>query len=261
MKLHYFNVSVGADPVASPTVTYGGVATAINFLTSDNSYGRVTFEKLDSIRVCRGEYAPYSRVTRDGMPYSWVSTVSDSEWLRERYEYEKRHYGKSYEFVGNVEEMLSDYTHWLFSFHDQFVEVLAAGIWLESAESSLRDQELGEQHPLRRLSESTIQERFESHGIICQVRRNPLSIAQLMDNARYCSQRLLEVAAELDGRAPAHWTLSLRVRSEKAQISLRGSLGQEVERFSSIPTIEMIRPRIDAWLAEVHQRRAKMGKA
>ncbi len=261
MKLHYFNVPIVADAVESPIVTYGGKLTAINFLTREENWGRVTFEKLDSIRVCRGECDPYPRADGTSIAFSWVSTVSESQWLRERYEYEKRHYGKSYEFTGNVDEMLSDYSHWLFSFHDQIVEVLSAGIWFESGETNLGDQEPGEDHPLRNLPESAISERFEAHKIVCQVRRNPLPVDQLMENARYSSQKVLEVGAELDGKASPHWTLSLRVREGKTKVSLRGYFGEELQTFSSIPNFEVIRPRIDAWLAEVHQRRIKMGKA
>jgi hypothetical protein len=129
MKLHYFNVPLEPDTIAAPILKYRQGATTVNFGTSDLGWGRLTFEKLDSIRVCRGEYSPYPRADKDGIDYSWVSTVSDSKWLRERYDYEKRHYGKCYEFKGNVEEMLSDYIHWVFSFHDEYIEALSAGIW------------------------------------------------------------------------------------------------------------------------------------
>jgi hypothetical protein len=261
MKLHYFNVPLVPDTIATPILKYREGATTVNFGTSDLGWGRLTFEKLDSIRVCRGEYSPYPRADKDGIDYSWVSTVSDSKWLRERYDYEKRRYGKCYEFKGNVEEMLSDYIHWVFSFHDEYIEALSAGIWLESAQSNLGDQEPDEQHPLQGLSDTTICERFEAYGIVCQVRRNPLPLSQLMENAKYCSQRLLEIAIDRGKTVGPHWTLLLRVRNETARISLRGYFGEELESYHFVPVLETIRVRIDAELAKIHQRRVGVGKA
>jgi hypothetical protein len=53
---HALEVPLTADSVDSPIVNYGGGLTSINFLTKDERWGRVTFEKLDSIKVSRGEY-------------------------------------------------------------------------------------------------------------------------------------------------------------------------------------------------------------
>lgn len=258
---HGLVVPLVADSVASPIVNYGGGLTSINFLTKDECWGRVTFEKLDSIRVSRGEYAPYPAAPDEEHLFNWVTTVSDSQWLRERYDYEKRHYGTAYEFGGNVEEMLTDFSHYAFSFHDQFVEVLSAGIWFEVADAPLGNSEPGSNHPLKPLPESAITERFQAHGIVCQVRRNPLSTDDLTRNAKYCSQRVLDVATELDGRSSTYWTVSLRVRDGVLKCSLRSYFGKEDQRYDAIPSLADIRPQIDGWLAEVLQRRKKMGKA
>lgn len=250
-----------ADSVDSPSVSYGGGLTCINFPTNDERWGRVTFEKLDSIRVSRGEYEPYRCAPGEEQSFHWVSTVSGSRWLSERYEYEKRHYGSAYNFGGNVGEMLTDFSHYVFSFHDQFVEALSAGIWFESADSPLGTREPDMSHPLKELPESTVSERFEAHGIVCQVRRNPLSVETLKGNAKYCSQTLLAVAAELDGHASTSWTLSLRTSKGSLTCFLRSYFGNAVEHFAAIPSLNDIRPRIDSWLAEVRERRRKMGKA
>jgi len=37
----------------------GKTITGIYFLTKDNEFGRITFDGLDAIKVCRGEYFPY----------------------------------------------------------------------------------------------------------------------------------------------------------------------------------------------------------
>jgi hypothetical protein len=254
-------VPLTADSVDSPIVNYGGGLTVINFLTKDGRWGRVTFEKLDSIKISRGEYEPYPAAPGEEKSFSWVSTASNSQWLTERYEYEKRHYGTAYNFGGNVEEMLTDFSHYIFRFHDQFVEVLCDGIWFESADTPLGNLEPDSNHPLLKLPESTISERFKTHGITCQVRRNPRSIDELKRDAKFCSQTILEIATELDGRSSVNWTLSLRVRDGILKSSLRSYFGKEVQQFDSTPSLTDIRPKIDAWLAEVHERRKKMGKA
>lgn len=81
-----------ADSVASPEVVYGAGMTAIYCSTADGRRCRVTFEKLDSIRVSRGEYNPYADdVVPCAEPYPWVWTVKESPWLRERHAYEAKH--------------------------------------------------------------------------------------------------------------------------------------------------------------------------
>lgn len=193
---HGLKVPLIANSVESPIVSYGGGITCINFITDDDRWGRVTFESLDSIKVSRGEYEPYPPSPGEEQEFYWVTTVSNSIWLRERYEYEKHHYGSSYNFGGNVDEMLTNFSHYVFSFHDQFVEVLCAGIWFESADTMLGTREPVMDHPLRGLAHCPVSERFEAHGITCQIRRNPTSADQLEDSANLCSQTILEVAAD-----------------------------------------------------------------
>jgi len=74
---------------------------------------------------------------------------SSVSWLLERYEYEKTHYGQAYEFNGDVDEMLRDFSHYVFSFHDQFVEALSAGIWVERFDESSDTEKVSATHPLR----------------------------------------------------------------------------------------------------------------
>jgi hypothetical protein len=250
-------VPVIADSVEAPIVTYGDGPTSINFLLDDRRWGRVTFEKLDSIRVSRGEYEPYESSGRR----RWVSTVSHSPWLRERYEYEKRHYGDAYEFGGNVDEMLRDFSHYVFHFHDQFVEVLSAGIWFETADECIGGRQLESSHPLLNLPESSVSHRFEAHGITCQVRRNPRSMDELVRSAAYCSQTLLQFAAELGGTPSVSWTVSLRIRDGKSRAYLKSYFGKVEEEHDCVPGLADVQPRIEAWLQEVQERRRQMGKA
>ena len=252
-------VPVLADSVEGPIVTYGAGPASINFLTQDERWGRVTFEKLDSLRVSRGEYEPYPSDWREGDPVDWVSVVAPSPWLRERYEYEKRHYGQAYEFGGDVDEMLRDFSHYVFSFHDQFVEVLCAGIWFESADECIGNREPGPNHPLLDLPPSDLAS-FEAHGITCQIRRNPRPPDEIVKDAMLCSQKLLQFAADLDGSAHVSWTLALRVRGERVRSYLKSYFGKVEETFEVIATLEDARPRVDEWLRQVREGRKQMGK-
>lgn len=49
---------------------------------------------------------------------------------------------QAYEWTGDVDEMLRDFSHYVFRFHDQFVEALSSGIWFETFEHSIDDAEL-----------------------------------------------------------------------------------------------------------------------
>lgn len=251
-----FPAPITANSVDWPRVSYGGRVTAINFpLDNDEddnpNWGRVTFEKFDSLRVSRGEYMPYETAWKSGDPHSWIWTVSDSPWLLERYTYEKEHYGTSYGFGGDVDEMIRDFSHYVFRFHDQFVEVLCDGIWFETSQLCLDDREPGPDHPSRNLPESTIIDRFTAHGITCHVRKNPRALHDLFADAAYASQKLYQFAAELGGDTRPSWTLSLRVRKGKPTIQLEGFFGKTVQRYESIPDLATLRPHIDSWLAEV----------
>jgi hypothetical protein len=257
---HPLQVPLVADSVDSPVVQYGGALTAVHFTTEDGRWGRITFERLDSIKVSRGEHEPFPYAPDEPDGFDWVTTISNSAWLRERYEYEKEHYGSAYNFCGNVDEILDEFSHYVFSFHDEFVEAIAAGIWFESADAMLAEGVLDSSHPLNGLANVEPVERFEGSGIVCFVRRNPLSLDAIERAAGLCSQVVLEVGAVLDGRSSTSWSVTRRVRNGKGKSFLRGYFGNAVETYDGIPSLSEIRPRIDQWLAEVRERRRQMGK-
>jgi hypothetical protein len=257
---HPLEVPLAANSVDSPIVQYGGALTAVHFTTEDGRWGRITFERLDSIKVSRGEYEPFLPIPNEPDGFHWVKTISNSSWLRERYEYEKVHYGSAYNFGGNVDEMLDEFSHYVFSFHDQFVEVIAAGIWFESADTMLGDRVLDSPHPLSGLANVDPVERFKASGIVCFVRRNPLPLDEIERAASLCSQVVLEVGAELDGRSSTSWSLTRRVRNGIGKTFLRDYFGNPVEAYDRIPSLSEIRPRIEQWLAAVRERRRQMGK-
>jgi hypothetical protein len=203
---------------------------------------------------------PYETSWSPEDPGQWVATVVDSVWLRERYEYEKRHYENAYNFQGDVDEMLRDFKHYVFHFHDEFVEAISAGVWFEAAPERLSDTAPLPPHPLVALDESTVVDRFVGHGISCQVRRNPLTTAQLITNATFCSQKLFQFAAELDGRADVDWTVRIRTRLGKPFAQLCAYFGNVTREYDHIPTLDEVRPHVLAWLEEVSERRREMGK-
>lgn len=258
-------VPITANSVDWPKVTYGE-RTTLNFPLDDSEeenpgWGRVMFEKFDALRICRGEYMPYEIRTTPENPFSWVWTVSNSPWLAERYAYEKKHYGSSYGFGGDVNEMITDFSHYLFRFHDQFVEVLCAGLWFESSPAYLRDRPPADDHPSHNLLPSTTIHRFEAHGITCQIRKNPRPMSTLLADAELGTQKLYQFAAELDGHASVDFTLAARVRHKKLYVSLLGHFGKLVERYNEVPPLSVIRPHIDDFLLEVANRRKELRKS
>ena len=256
-----------ADPVAGPTVIYGeelesgGTLTSIEFLTEDDGWARVTFERLDSIRVSRGEYDPYPRDWKRGDAIHWVSEVIPSPWLLERYEYEKQHYGQAYEFGGDVNEMLRDFSHYVFTFHDQFIEALSAGIWIERFDESSDSEKVSATHPLRDLRRPATPDLIEAYGMVCEVWPNTRPMDQILEDAKLCSQKLFQFALVLDMVQDVNWTLAVRVHHGKVRSSLRPSFGPVHATFDGVATLAHVRPHVESWLQEVMERRKRMGKA
>lgn len=249
-------IPIEADSVLSPQFYYGDPLTAIYFITSDDQYGRITFDKLDSIRVSRGEYFPY-KVDEDS-PYCWVRTVENSTWLEERFHYENKYYGSSYEFNGDVNEMITDFKHYVFIFHDEFIEAIAKGIWFEEDSESLLGKELSNGHPLLPISETEVV-KFEAHGLTCQARINTKDQAKLKQDSVYCSQKLIQFALELEHISIDH-TLSLEYRQNRHISVLKGYFGHKEIEFDHISTLEEVKPYIKSYMKEVAQRRKAMGK-
>lgn len=249
------DVPVEAHRVHDPIVSHGGASpTSISFVTADERWGRVTFESLDSIRVCRGEHHPYPSEREPSGPYRWVSVVEASTWLRERYAYEKTHYGQDYYFTGNVEEMLSDYSHYVFRFHDEYVEVLCDGIWFEVHDTCPRDAELSPDHPLARLQWVEGGETIDVDGTAYQVRRTRQPMARLLEGAELCSQKLLELVPVGAGSKRPFWTVSLRVREGRALSTLRDYFGNSITRYDGVADLGQVLPGMEKWLHEARKR-------
>jgi hypothetical protein len=89
---HAFAFPYPLNTVDSPRLVYGQGPTALHYLDrEDVHHVRLTFEGLDSLRVCRGEYLPYEEAPSE-LGYTGVYLIEGSPWLRERYDYEASHY-------------------------------------------------------------------------------------------------------------------------------------------------------------------------
>lgn len=254
-----FEVPVEADPVDRPKVIYNPPSTAIYFTNDNEEFARVTFEKLDSIRVCRGEFPPYEDNWEENAPYCWVSKVVNSSWLISRHAYESEHYKNAYEFGGDADEMLTDYHHYLFSFHDEYVEVLASGVWFEVSKEPFEDNELQEGHPFLPLAKENSTS-FKAHGITCEVRRSTVPESTLIERANLCSQPLFEFAPELDGAASTGIYLHLRNKNGKLYSILSKNFGGKIAEFDGFATLDDVKSQIVKWLSEISDRRREMGK-
>lgn len=137
---------------------------------------RITFDTLDSISNCMGEKMPY-----ESEDYHWLGEIKNSSWLGERHEYEYKHYKYS----------LKDFTHYIFHFHDNFIEAIAKGIWIEPACKAI----FSPHHPFQGTSRDgwiTKRELFKENikGVILQ---NPAPLKTIVESAKLCNQILLEL--------------------------------------------------------------------
>ena len=182
-----------ADPVMAPGLRYDGGSLVLFYIAVDEeSHVRVTFEGLDSMRVSRGESSPYWSEENDD--HSSIAVVRPSAWLKERHEYESAAYGESYEWGRGADTMLVDTHHYLFLFHDEFVEVLARGVWFELQAEPLRHtHDLGPGHPLGVLPPEARLDSGEYDGIRFEVRSPSRPEAHLVADARLCSQPLFQL--------------------------------------------------------------------
>lgn len=249
-------IPVIADNVLSPDVFYSYELTGIYFETQDGQYGRITFENLDSLKICRGEVLPYSIKWEEVKNNSWVFKVENSNWQKERYIYEKENYGSSYEFSGNVDEMQTEFSHYVFRFHDEFIEVIARGFWFEKDEESLFNKSLQEDHPFLKISDSNV-EKFFAHSLTCQIRRNTKTDEELISNAKFCSQKLIEFALEIDGDASVNNSLILLYKNGKLISRLKGSFGTQIAEFEGIAKFDEVKPYIKKYMSEVYESRKR----
>lgn len=96
--------------------------------------------------------------------------------------------------------------------------------------------------------------------MICEIWPSARPIDEILEDAKLCSQKLLQFALVLDSVPNIHWTLAVRVRHGKVQSSLKPSFGSVCATFDGVASLENARPHVEKWLQEVKERRKKMGK-
>jgi hypothetical protein len=251
-------VPLCADSVDSPEIRYHfgqEQMTCIIFSLDDvpGYVGRVTFEGFDAIRCCRGEHMPYGDDWTDSSPrpYPWVWEVEQSDWLQERHKYE----------VGFYKTPLTDdYVHYLFRFHDEFIELIAKGVWFET----IIYEDANEppiNHPLATLSQALPAEHFEVEGISCAVRYNPLPLSERMTQSNLCSQTLFQYFLTLDGTVSPSYAAKLRTIRGRPKTTLMGTLffpNLVIEDGAGMET--RFRVEFARYVSQVADRRRKTGK-
>jgi len=233
--------------------------TGIYFQTEDGQFGRITFLNIDSYKISRGEHLPYNFTLKKGEDYPWVYEIENSKWKEERYMYEKKHYGSSYEWSGNVEEMLSDFKHYLFKFHDEFIEVIAKGFWYEKSKTNLKNKPLQESHPSLAISNGIISE-MSFENIKYRVVSNQEDKKTLIRNAYFFEQKILEIYIELEQKYTLFHTLLLQRKSERIYSVLKKPFTKDKVLNEGLVTFEEARNLIEQSIEEVSERRKQMGK-
>jgi len=240
--------------VESPLIVYprGGSPWLAYPHKDEEHFVRASFDRWDAMRVARGEYPPYPLAGgRSGL-----LVVENSRWFRDRYAYERQHYGTAYGFGGNVDEMLEEFEHFLFLFHDEFVEVIAAGVCFETSTAPFDLESPVRRVGLDDLADACTLEQFEEHGIRIHLRKDARSREELLEASRLCDQALYQVALELDGSIRV--THRLTVRTQRGTTKSRWRSFNKVEaRFDGIlDDPSALRPLVSRYAAEVAARRA-----
>jgi hypothetical protein len=251
-----------ADSVASPRLVYGGLEVSSSEGT-DRAYpalyfevdrsgelGRVTFEGLDAIRGSRGEYLPFDDSAVRYSYGDWVFTVDGSRWLRERHTYETRHYATP---------LLDTHRHYLFVFHDEFVEVIAEGIWFDIAD---RAEPFAPPmtHPLQPFGLEIPGERFTSaDGLEWELRRSPRPDAALIRDSRLCSQRVFQFNLLLDSSNKEAASIWIRTFNDVLISRMSRAWVDNVGQMEGFANPGDFSRQWETYLSEVAQRRREMG--
>lgn len=253
-------IPVWADYILIPEIFYGDKLTGIYFETHDDQFGRITFDNLDAIKICRGENLPFEDDDKVGQDVVWVYKIENSEWLKERFKYENENYGISYEFGGDVSEMLTDFSHYVFKFHDQFVEAIARGFWFEKDAASMFKRAFKDGHPFLPLLQVNTKS-FQVNGIKCKAVFNPLDMEALVQHTKYCPQKLIEFVIEFEGEySSICQTLIIMQRQNQLTSVLSPFMGRPEFAKSGIATFEEVKPFVDKYIREVAERRRQTRK-
>src|SRR5207249_612926 len=99
--------------------------------------------------------------------------------------------------------------HYVFTFHDEFVEAIAKGVWVESTGLAISD-EFTLDHPLMPLPITLPAVSFVLNRLQCELRTNPLPLPELVERSKLCSQKLFQFFLTLEGTRSESYSAELR---------------------------------------------------
>ena len=248
-------VPLAADPESGCRVAWntldgtGRVRTAVLVEVDGTSeVGRVTFEGLDSIRVSRGEVLPYA--TQGGDATSWVFRVLDSPWLAERHRYEQDVYQYPLE---------DTHDHLVLQLHDEFVEVVAAGLWFDLAPAD-DPFALTPTHPLASLPAEDEVATGRTAELDWNIRQASHGQDDLLAASALGSQRLLDLTVELEDRLT--WTCWVRTRDGRTTTRLDSLLDTARPELTveGVASIDDVLPHWERRCAEIAESRHSQGR-
>ena len=255
LPLPGFDPAFASDHVLSPALKYTQRSLILDYPSVDGTrWVRVAFDRCDSHRVSRGEHPPYPFHAVEEQ-YSPFCVVRPSSWLKERYSYEREHYGPSY----NAEEMHAEFEHYLFSFHDEFVEVLAAGVHFEFQSTPVSSGDLSELPSWQRLPNEASAKQIGDSQFPLLLRCSRQDRASILQNSVLAEQIYLQVDLDLDvlPRQP-FLRVAVRTRDGETTSRLRHSGGKVSAEFAGFPSDQELREAINEEIETVRQRRRDM---
>jgi hypothetical protein len=155
--------------------------------------------------------------------------------------------------------MLTEFDHYLFQFHDQFVEVIAAGVHFENHPTPPAGRRLAERPGWDWLSDSLPEERWTESGIEFRLRTTADESSKVVAASTLCDQVVLDLRIELDGRLTNSHRLCVRTRDGVTRSRWRGLFGKPNE-FQGVAGIAEIRLLVERFAADVRERRTAMGQ-
>jgi hypothetical protein len=247
-------------PSSGPELRYGEDGVTLDYgITSlaQQAWIRVTFDRLDAVRVCRGEFSPYE--SDRASAWEPLTVVRNSRWLAERHDYERRHYGTAYNFGGDVDEMLTEFEHYVFEFHDQFVEAIAGGLHVERWATEPIGPGPRDRPGWAHLPDDAETDVVECAGIPFSIRTLGVEPRDVVKRSLLCEQVVIEVAPMLDGRVSVSRSLCVRTRDGATVSRWRAFAGKPIQ-FDGVATIDDVMPLIEQHAHEIRARRTAMGR-
>jgi hypothetical protein len=169
--------------------------------------------------------------------------------LRERHDYETRHYATP---------LFETHRHYLFVFHDEFVEAIAAGIWLDLADRA-EPFAAPISHPLRSFEVDMPCDRFVSAGgLDWELRRSLRPDGDLIRDSRLCSQRVFQFNLVLDGDNREAASIWIRTVDDQLVSRISRPWVGEFGRVEGFAQPEDFSAQWEAYLDEVAQRTRQM---